>query len=61
LTLTGELREIAAEMIERRRLGLFLALLRRGRRSGTARRLLSTSALRHLRAEDAQCLGAGGV
>ena len=55
----GELREIAAEMIERRRLGLLLAL---GRPAAAAAPVwLLSTALRHLRAEDAQCLGAGGV
>ena len=60
LALGGELREIAAEVIERRRLGLLLALRLRLRRRRTAARLLSTT-LRHFGAEDAQSLGAGGV
>ena len=60
LPLGRELRQIAAEMVERRRLGLLLALGRRAARGAAAGRLLA-AALRHLRAEDAQRLGAGGV
>jgi hypothetical protein len=61
LPLGGELRQIAAEMIERRRLRLLLALrLRRGLRLIAAGLALSTT-LRHLGSEDAQRLGTGGV
>ena len=59
LTFGGELREIAAEVVERRRLGLLFALGRGLRRRGTL--LLLRTTLRHLGAEDAQRLGAGGV
>ena len=59
LTLGGKLREIAAEMVERRRLGLLFALGRGLRRRGTL--LLLRTTLWHLCAEDAQSFGAGGV
>src|SRR3954463_13092181 len=55
LTFGGELREIAAEMVERRRLGFLLALLRGGSlRTSGRRRRLRRALLRHFRAEDAQ-------
>ena len=56
LALGGELGEVAAEVVERRRLGLLLAL---GRGAGRARRRRCRRLrLRHVAAEEAQRLGA---
>ncbi len=60
LAFRGQLRQIPAEVIECGRLGLLLALGRRLRLCRAALLGLTTT-LRHLRSEDAQRLGAGGV